>query len=112
MELRCYKVREFFSITLDNDALTIAKVAKSYDPLVSSNLLTVKIHTENIRDLESHQLLQTIVEESFSRGHEYEITRYKRAPMKPTDGWSLPLPNRWLKSVETRSPSSANYCPQ
>lgn len=75
-----------FAITLDNDALTIAKVAKSYDPLASSNLLTVKIHTDTIRDLESHQLFKTIVEESFRRGHELEITQVQKNPSEGY-GW-------------------------
>lgn len=75
-----------FAITLDNEALTVAKVAKSYDPLAPSNLLTVKIHTDTIRHLESHQLFKSIVEESFRRGHEFEITQVQKNTIEAY-GW-------------------------
>ena len=67
--------RRIFTISLDNDALTIAKIAKSYDSLASSNQLTVKINTDNIRDLVAHQLFKTIVEESFKCGQEFELAQ-------------------------------------
>ena len=62
-----------FVITLDDDILTIAKIDKSYDSLAPSNLLIIKINTDNIRDLVGHQLYKIIVEESFKRGHEFEL---------------------------------------
>jgi hypothetical protein len=67
-----------FAITLDNDALTVAKIAKSYDSLAPSNQLTVKINTDNIRDLVAHQLIKSIVEESFKRGHEFELVQVQK----------------------------------
>lgn len=70
--------RRIFAISLDNDTITIAKVAKSYDSLASSNLLTVKINTDNIRDLLAHQLFKTVVEESFKRGHEFELAQVQK----------------------------------
>jgi hypothetical protein len=72
------KGRRIFAITLDNDALTIAKIAKSYDSLASSNLLTLKINTDNIRDLVAYQLFKTVVEESFKRGHEFELAQVQK----------------------------------
>ena len=71
--------RRIFAITLDNDVLTIAKIAKSYDSLAPSNLLTVKINTDNIRDLVAHQLFKAVVEESFKRGHEFELAQVQKA---------------------------------
>ena len=62
-----------FVITLDNDAPTIVKITKSYDSLAPSNLLTIKVNTDNIRDLVAHQLFKTVVEASFKRGHEFEL---------------------------------------
>lgn len=44
-----------FVITLDNDALITVKVAESYDSLASSNLLTIKINSDNIYDLVAHE---------------------------------------------------------
>ena len=67
-----------FAISLDNDTLTIAKIAKSFDPIASSNLLTIKINTDNIRDLVAHQLFKAVVEESFKRGHELELTQVQK----------------------------------
>ena len=67
-----------FAITLDNDVLTVAKVDKFYDPLAPSNQLTVKINTDNIRDLVAHQLYKAIVEESFKRGHEFEVAQVQK----------------------------------
>ena len=62
-----------FVITLDNDAPTIVKITKSYDSLAPSNLLTIKVNTDNIRDLVAHQLFKTVVEASFKRGHEFKL---------------------------------------
>lgn len=80
--------KRVFVISLDNDTPTIAKIAKSYDPLASSSLLTVKINTEGIRDLEPHQLLKTVVEESFRRGHEFELVQVQKAAGE-TYGWLI-----------------------
>jgi hypothetical protein len=70
--------RRIFATTLDYDALTIAKVAKSYDSLTPNNLLTLKINTDNIRDLVAHQLFKDVVEESFKRGHEFELAQVQK----------------------------------
>ena len=67
--------KKIFAITLENDVLTVAKIAKAYDFLAPSNLLTIKINTDNIRDREAHQLFKTVVEESFKRGHEFELSQ-------------------------------------
>ena len=80
--------KRIFAITLDNDALTIAKVAKTYDPLAPSNLLTVKINTDNIRELVAHQLFKTVVEESFKRGHEFELAQVQKSAGE-TFGWLI-----------------------
>ena len=70
--------KKIFAITLENDVLTVAKIAKAYDFLAPSNLLTIKINTDNIRDREAHQLFKTVVEESFKRGHEFELSQVQK----------------------------------
>ena len=80
--------KRILAITLDNDALTIAKVAKAYDSLAPSNLLTVKINTDNIRELVAHQLFKTVVEESFKRGHEFELAQVQKTAGE-TYGWLI-----------------------
>ena len=67
-----------FAITLDDDTLTITKIAKSYDSLAPSNLLIIKISTDNIRDLVAHQLYKIIVEEKFKCGHEFELVQVQK----------------------------------
>lgn len=47
------KGNRVFVIALDNDKPFIAKVAKSYDPLASSSMQSVKINSESIRDLDA-----------------------------------------------------------
>ena len=73
---------------MDNDALTVAKIAKIYDSLAPSNLLTIKINTDIICDLEAHQLFKTVVEESFKRGHEFEIAQVQKTAGE-TYGWII-----------------------
>ena len=80
--------KRVFSITLDNDALTVAKIAKAYDSLAPSNLLTIKINTDNIRDLEAYQLFKTVVEQSFKRGHEFELAQVQKT-VGEAYGWLI-----------------------
>ena len=80
--------KRIFAITLDNDALTIAKVSKTYDSLAPSNLLTVKINTDNIRELVAHQLFKTVVKENFKRGHGFELAQVQKTAGE-TYGWLI-----------------------
>jgi hypothetical protein len=77
-----------FAITLNGDTLTIAKIVKSYDSLVPSNLLTIKINTDNIRGLVAHQLYKIVVEESFKRGHEFELAQVQNTA-EEAYGWLI-----------------------
>jgi hypothetical protein len=77
-----------FVIALDGDILTIAKIAKSYDSIAPSNMLTVKVNSDNIRDLVAHQLFKTVVEESFKRCHEFELTQVQKTAGE-TYGWLI-----------------------
>lgn len=43
-------------LMLDNEVLTIANIATAYESLAPNNLLTMKIGTKNIGDLEPHHL--------------------------------------------------------
>lgn len=75
-----------FAIQLDDNVTTIAKVAKSFDPLAPSSLLSVKFSSEAIRELDANQFLKEAVEDSFRRGLEYEITQAQKAPGE-SYGW-------------------------
>lgn len=78
-----------FIITLDDNLPTIAKIAKSYDSIATSALLSVKVQSDNLIGVEAHQILQTVVEESFVRGHEFEITHVQNKASE-SYGWLLP----------------------
>ena len=60
---------------LDGNKPVIAKFAKGFDIIAKSSFMSVKIDNANIKTSKSHHLLKTIVEESFTRGHEFEITK-------------------------------------
>ena len=87
-----------FAITLDNDKPTIAKTAKSYDPLASSSMLSVKINSETIRDLDAQQLIKTVVESNFHRGHDFEITQTQKTTGE-TYGWLVTTSPEQLEKI-------------
>jgi len=63
-----------FLLLLDNETLTIAKVAKFFDPIASSNVLSIKVNTTTIKNVEAHHLFKQELQESFYRGFQYEFT--------------------------------------
>ena len=90
--------KRVFAITLDNDALTVAKIAKAYDSLAPSNLLTIKINTDNIRDLEAHQLFKTVVEQSFKCGHEFELAQVQKT-VGEAYGWLITISPEQVEKI-------------
>ena len=64
-----------FALQLDEDILTIAKIAKGYDILANSSLTSVRVDNDNIKTFEAHDLLQSIIPDSFNRGDELEIVK-------------------------------------
>lgn len=77
---------------------TIAKVAKSYDPLAPSSLLSIKINSETIRDLDAQQLVKTVVESSFRSGHDFEITQAQKTA-GDTHGWLVTTSPEQLEKI-------------
>jgi hypothetical protein len=67
-----------FILKLDEDKLKRGKVCKTYDALALNNLLSVKITSETLEFKEWYELFEKIVEESFHRGTEYEITNVQK----------------------------------
>jgi len=63
-----------FALLINNEILMVAKVAKSFDPIASSNLLSFKINNDTIRNVESHHLFKQVLEESFCHGFKFELT--------------------------------------
>ena len=64
-----------FVLELDDNKLVIAKIAKGYDIIAKSSLVSIRIDSANIKTSEAHHLLKAIVEESFTIGHQFEITK-------------------------------------
>lgn len=89
-----------FSILLDQDAPTIPKVAKSYDSLAPSSLLSIKIASETIKDLEAHHLIKVVVEDSFRRGLEFEISQAQKNPGETYD-WLVTTSPEQLTKLNT-----------
>jgi hypothetical protein len=62
-----------FILTLDKE-MTVEKVCKSYNTIAKNNLLSVKISSPSLENITSHGLFKEILEESFKRCQELEIT--------------------------------------
>jgi hypothetical protein len=54
------------------------KICKTYDSLALNNLLFIKITSEGLASKEWFEMFEKIVEESFTKGTEYEITNIQK----------------------------------
>ena len=62
-----------FILTLE-EGMTIGKICKSYNTVAKNNLLSVKISSPSLGNVTGHGLFQEVLEESFKRGQELELT--------------------------------------
>lgn len=62
-----------FILTLDGN-MTVGKICKSYNTIAKNNMLSVKINSLSVMNITGHGLFKEVVEESFKRGQELEIT--------------------------------------
>ena len=67
-----------FILQLEEDKPKRGKVCKTYDSLALNNLLSVKITNEELEFKKWYEVLEKIVEESFQRRIEYEITNVQK----------------------------------
>lgn len=70
-----FKGTRTFALQLDDDVLTIAKVAKGYDIITNISFTSVRIDSDNIKLLEAHNMFQRIVQDNFNKGDELEIVK-------------------------------------
>ena len=83
-----------FILTLDSD-MTVGKICKSYNTIARNNMLSVKINSPSLGNIMGHALFKEIVEESFKRGQELEITGVqKKIPPKHGHGWLHQHPHK------------------
>ena len=54
--------------------MTVGKICKSYNTIAKNNMLSVKINSLSLMNVTGHGLFKKVVEESFKRGQELEIT--------------------------------------
>lgn len=91
-----------FILNLDGK-MTIGKVSKSYNTIAKNNLLSVKISSLSLGDVTSHGLFKEVLEESFKRGQELEITGVQK---NPTETWAwlvAPTPAQAEKIVRFKA---------
>ena len=67
-----------FIIRLPDNKLHRGKVCKSYDSIASSEMLSVKITTDSIKDEPWYKVYDEVVNEGFHRGHNFEITHVRK----------------------------------
>lgn len=91
-----------FILTLE-EVTTIGKVCKSYNTVAKNNLLSVKISSPSLGNVSGHGLFQEVLEESFKRGQELEITGVQKN-LTETWAWLVaPTPAQAEKIVRFKA---------
>ena len=67
-----------FIIRLSDNKLHRGKICKSYDTIASSEMLSVKIITDTIKDETWYKVFDEVVNEGFHRGHNFKITHVRK----------------------------------
>jgi hypothetical protein len=99
-------------LQLDDDMLTIAKIAKGYDIMANNSLTFVRIDSDNIKLLEAHDLLQSIVQDSFNKGDELEIVKVTKKMGETLPGSPRPRQTSSASCKHSKFPYLANYSNQ
>ena len=68
-----------FIIRLTDNKLHKAKICKSYDTIASSDMLSIKITSDTIRDESWYTVYEEVIIEGFKRGHKFEITHVRKS---------------------------------
>jgi hypothetical protein len=63
-----------FILNLDYNSPYVTKVCKSFDAIARGGKMSVKFDSPSIKDKIGQSLFMDILEDSFKRGHKYEIT--------------------------------------
>jgi hypothetical protein len=89
-----------FILKLDNDTPTLGKVCKGYNAVARNNLLSVKIASPSLANVEGHELHLEVLIDGFKRKHDYEITNVQKN-FADTWAWLLaPTPQQVEKLVK------------
>jgi hypothetical protein len=89
-----------FLLRLDDNALFLGKVAKGYDTIAKKNLLSVKFTSKSLEGITAHSLFKEVLEDSFERKQEYEITGVQKSASQDFAWIVAPTPNQAKKIRE------------
>jgi hypothetical protein len=89
-----------FILKLDDDELFLGKVAKGYDTVAKNNLLSVKFTSKSLEGITAHSLYREVLEDSFFRKQEYEITGVQKSASQDFAWIVAPTPNQAKKIRE------------
>lgn len=67
-----------FIIRLSDNKFHKGKICKSYDTIASSEMLSIKVTSDSLKDENWFTVFEEIIIESFKRGHNYEITHVRK----------------------------------
>ena len=67
-----------FIIRLPDNKLHRDKICKFYDFIASSEMLSIKITTDSIKDVTWYKVFNEVINEGFHRGHNFEITHVRK----------------------------------
>ena len=91
-----------FMLTLD-EVLTVGKICKSYNTIARNNLLSVKISSPSLSNVTGHSLFKEVLEESFKRSQELEISGVQKN-VAETWAWLVaPTPTQAEKIVRFKA---------
>ena len=91
-----------FMLTL-GEVLRVGKVCKSYNTIAKNNLLSVKISSPSLSNVTGHALFKEVLEESFKRSHELEISGVQKN-VAETWAWLVaPTPTQAEKIVKFKA---------
>ena len=82
-----------FILTLDGN-MTVGKACKSYNTIAKNNMLSVKISSLSLMNVTGHGLFKEIVEESFKRSQQLEITEVQKNKTKTWAWLVAPTPTQ------------------
>ena len=89
-----------FILKLDNISYCRGKVFKSFDSIAIASLLSVKISSPTLKDKKWFQLHEEIVNDSFKRGYEFEVTNVQKNDSAEFAWIKTPSPDQ-AKKIKT-----------
>ena len=91
-----------FIITLE-EGKTVGKICKSYNTVAKNNLLSVKISSPSLGNVTGHGFFQEVLEESFKRGQELEITGVQKNTIETWAWLVAPTPAQAEKIIRFKA---------